>query len=414
MAPAGVRRDHGVPRGALSRAAAPGRRSRRPRARAALDLPARRLHEAVLRAAPRRGRRGGALRRRARRSSTLRSPLGRGSAGASTGSPTSPTCRGCCARATCSASPLDGVPCSFRMARAARRAAVRSRWRSRSLPHSELPRVVDAAWLADASRRRRISSSATCAARTRTCAGTSRARVRSCSARRRPAPTRRRSRSSRRRSRCACAGTGSPGASGSCSSIAATASARCRRAQMAELAGHPRVAILLGGIAGVAGRARGGPGRARAGARGVARAEPARVADAAGARGAARRSVARRCSTSAARRSTRASAAAPCDPRQGHIPGARRVEVGELFARRRAAALAGADPRARRRARGSRGRRVLPLRLALRARDARAAQRGLRRAELRRLLARVEPAPRAAARALSCALPRLAGFTVCR
>ena len=55
-------------------------------------------------------------------------------------------------------------------------------------------------------------------------------------------------------------------------------------AQLAELAGHPRVAILLGGLAGWDGRARGRAGRARAGARGIARAEPARAADAAGAR----------------------------------------------------------------------------------------------------------------------------------
>src|SRR5207248_10111099 len=43
---------------------------------------------------------------------------------------------------------------------------------------------------------------------------------------------------------------------------------------------------------------------------------------------------------------------------------------------------------------------VLPLRLALRARDPRAAQRGLRRAQLRRLVARVVAPRRAAARAL--------------
>ena len=63
-------------------------------------------------------------------------------------------------------------------------------------------------------------------------------------------------------------------------------------AQMAELAGHPRVAILLGGIAAWQGELGRGPGRARAGARGVARAERARVPDAAGACVAARRSVA--------------------------------------------------------------------------------------------------------------------------
>ncbi len=73
-----------------------------------------------------------------------------------------------------------------------------------------------------------------------------------------------------------------------------------------------------------------------------------------------------------------------CDPRQGHIPGARHVEVDLLFAAPGVPQPAGADPRARRRAGGRRGRRVLPLRLALGDRDARAAQCRLRRAQLRR------------------------------
>src|SRR5205814_373256 len=57
-------------------------------------------------------------------------------------------------------------------------------------------------------------------------------------------------------------------------------------------------------------------------------------------------------------------------------------------------------PRSRRLAGRSRGRCVLPLRLALGPRDARAPRRGLRRTELSRLLARVEPPRRAPARAL--------------
>ena len=156
-------------------------------------------------------------------------------------------------------------------------------------------------------------------------------------------------------------------------------------AQMAELAGHPRVAMLLGGMAGVAGRAR---GRARSSSSRCARrrSQPnaARVPDAAGARVAARRPIADDPRRPSRRRSTRASAAVACDPRQGHIPGAKHVEVERALRRPGPAAspeqiraLVGA-------ARRRRGRRVLPLRLALGARDARAAQRRLRRAQLRR------------------------------
>jgi 3-mercaptopyruvate sulfurtransferase SseA len=58
-------------------------------------------------------------------------------------------------------------------------------------------------------------------------------------------------------------------------------------AQMAELAGHPRVAILLGGMAAWPGELVEGPVELERGNQ--------------------------------------------CDPRQGHIPGAKRVEVGELF-----------------------------------------------------------------------------------
>src|SRR4051812_6957488 len=63
------------------------------------------------------------------------------------GSPTSPTCRGCCARVTCSASRSRGSPRS-RHGSIASPSVHPSPRRSSSLPHSELPRVVDADWLA--------------------------------------------------------------------------------------------------------------------------------------------------------------------------------------------------------------------------------------------------------------------------
>ena len=85
----------------------------------------------------------------------------------------------------------------------------------------------------------------------------------------------------------------------------------------------------------------------------------------------------------------------------GAHPGAKNVEVSTLFAGPGRPESPERDPRARRRARGRGGGRVLPLRLALRARDARAAQRRLRRAKLRRLVARVVAPRRAAARTLT-------------
>ena len=171
-------------------------------------------------------------------------------------------------------------------------------------------------------------------------------------------------------------------------------------AQMAELAGHPARRDLARRHGCVARRARRRAGRARAGARGVRSSRTPRALP-------TRQELESRLGDPTltlldVRREDEYTGkhGSPCDPRQGHIPGAKRVEVGELFACAGTAARAGGDPRARRCAGRSRGRRVLPLRLALGARDACAAERGLRRAQLRRLLARVEPLSRAAARAL--------------
>ncbi len=86
----------------------------------------------------------------------------------------------------------------------------------------------------------------------------------------------------------------------------------------------------------------------------------------------------------------------PCDPRQGRIPGARHVPVEDLFAGSRPASSRRSDPCARRRS--ERRRRLLPLGLALLARDVRAPHRRLSSPQLRRLVARVvasrRPAPR--------------------
>jgi len=102
-------------------------------------------------------------------------------------------------------------------------------------------------------------------------------------------------------------------------------------AQMAELAGHPNVAILVGGIAGWDGELE----------EGAVELEPVREADLEPNPHAlpTRQELAGRLGDStlhlldvrtpdeySGRRGSR------CDPRQGHIPGARNLDVGELFA----------------------------------------------------------------------------------
>ena len=91
----------------------------------------------------------------------------------------------------------------------------------------------------------------------------------------------------------------------------------------------------------------------------------------------------------------------PCDPRQGHIPGARHLDVYELMAMTQVRRARAARPRARR---GDR--RLLPQRLALGDRGAGAPLARLRRTQLRRLVARVVAPRRPAYRALTAASAR--------
>ncbi|MGI8421730.1 MAG: sulfurtransferase, partial [Gaiellaceae bacterium] len=100
-------------------------------------------------------------------------------------------------------------------------------------------------------------------------------------------------------------------------------------AQLAELAGHPRVAILLGGVAGWSGElATGQVALAPTKARLEPRPDALPTRD----------EVLRRLADAEltildVRRAEEYSgkAGSPCDPRQGHIPGARHLEVSELF-----------------------------------------------------------------------------------
>jgi thiosulfate/3-mercaptopyruvate sulfurtransferase len=102
-------------------------------------------------------------------------------------------------------------------------------------------------------------------------------------------------------------------------------------AQMAELAGHRRVAILLGGMAAWQGALAEGP----------VELEPVRESSFEPSPRAfpTRRELAARLDDDTltildVRRDEEYTGrrGSQCDPRQGHIPGARRVEVGELFA----------------------------------------------------------------------------------
>ncbi len=164
-------------------------------------------------------------------------------------------------------------------------------------------------------------------------------------------------------------------------------------AQMAELAGHPRVAVLLGGIAGWPGELETGQVELQ---KTKATFEPRLDAVP------TRDELVRRHGELAlldVRSEEEFSGAGgyPCDPRQGHIPGARHVPLQELFAgpgeplpAEQVRAVVGLPE-------GAEVVDVLPLGLALGARGARAALRGVPRAELPGLVARVV-APRRAAR----------------
>ena len=251
------------------------------------------------------------------------------------------------------------------------------------------------------------SSSATSVGRTRTCVATSRVRVRSSSARRRPRPMLLRSRSSRRRSRCACAGTASPARNVSCSSTAATASVRCpprrwRSSRGIRASRSCSEAWRRGPASSSKGLSSSSPCGKRCSSRIRARCRPGRRSS----RGSAIPTLTlldvRRDEEYTGKRGNQ------CDPRQGHIPGAKRVEVGELFAApgqplapEMIRELVGAPEGAEVVAYCHSGSRSALATLAL-------AERRLRRPELRRLLARVEPVPRATARALRAARRRRA------
>jgi thiosulfate/3-mercaptopyruvate sulfurtransferase len=101
-------------------------------------------------------------------------------------------------------------------------------------------------------------------------------------------------------------------------------------AQLAELAGHPRVAVLLGGLAGWQGELEEGPAElepVKAQLEPQPRALPTHTE-------LASRLDDPELTILDVRRPEEytGKAGSPCDPRQGHIPGAKHVEVSELFA----------------------------------------------------------------------------------
>jgi thiosulfate/3-mercaptopyruvate sulfurtransferase len=100
--------------------------------------------------------------------------------------------------------------------------------------------------------------------------------------------------------------------------------------QLAELAGHPRVAVLLGGIAAWPGELEAGPAELEPV---KAKLEPRPEALPTHTELAGRLDDAALTILDVRRpEEYHGKAGSPCDPRQGHIPGAKNVEVSELFA----------------------------------------------------------------------------------
>jgi thiosulfate/3-mercaptopyruvate sulfurtransferase len=99
-------------------------------------------------------------------------------------------------------------------------------------------------------------------------------------------------------------------------------------AQMAELAGHPAVAVLAGGLAGWEGELETGPVELD-----PKRADFAARLEAVPSKEELREGLGELTILDVRRDEEYSGRAGyPCDPRQGHIPGARHLEVGRLFA----------------------------------------------------------------------------------
>ena len=188
---------------------------------------------------------------------------------------------------------FDPFPALARLARAAARSGPRSRPSRLSSLRCERAAagrrrgVARGASRRGRSRRRRRARPERAHARPHS--GLAPARARLAAAGRRRA---RRRRSSRRRSCCVCAGTGSPARSGSCSSTAATPSARCRRRRWPSSPVIGRSRSCSAAIAGWPGELEDGPVELEPVREASLGAESPRAADARRARVAARRSVA--------------------------------------------------------------------------------------------------------------------------